>query len=200
VTIAAPSITVTNPVTASAAQAPAAAPAAKHDGFSFSDFLDVINPLQHLPIVSTIYRAITHDQIGTPEKIAGDTLFGGVFGFISSVADSAFESITGKDVGDTVLSLFTGGDGKKAVVPSEKPAPTELALAITPPAKVESEDQPSPGVASGAPTTLPGVAALQAALNKAQIDPTLALRASFAYGQAMALPQSKLPDDAALVF
>ncbi len=31
--------------------------------FSFDDFLDIINPLQHLPVISTIYRAITHDTI-----------------------------------------------------------------------------------------------------------------------------------------
>ena len=32
--------------------------------FTFDDFLDIINPLQHLPIVSMIYRAITGDNIG----------------------------------------------------------------------------------------------------------------------------------------
>ncbi|HEY4164992.1 MAG TPA: hypothetical protein VGM59_18140, partial [Dongiaceae bacterium] len=31
--------------------------------FGWDDFLDVINPLQHIPIVSQIYRAITGDQI-----------------------------------------------------------------------------------------------------------------------------------------
>ena len=53
---------------------------------SFDDLLDVVNPLQHLPIVGTVYRALTHDQIKTPEKIAGDTLYGGVMGLASSVA------------------------------------------------------------------------------------------------------------------
>ena len=51
------------------AQAPASAPAS-HGGFTFHDFLSIINPLQHLPVISTIYRAITGDTIGVPEKIA----------------------------------------------------------------------------------------------------------------------------------
>jgi len=33
-------------------------------GMSFSDLLDIINPLQHIPIASTICRAITGDRIG----------------------------------------------------------------------------------------------------------------------------------------
>src|SRR5205085_12696396 len=44
--------------------------------FSFDDLIDIVNPLQHLPVVGTLYRAITHDTIKTPEKIAGDTLYG----------------------------------------------------------------------------------------------------------------------------
>ena len=33
------------------------------DGFTFFDFLDVINPLQHIPVVSTLYRSLTGDEI-----------------------------------------------------------------------------------------------------------------------------------------
>ncbi|HKQ10203.1 MAG TPA: hypothetical protein VJS85_03355, partial [Rhizomicrobium sp.] len=65
------------------------------EGF-FGHLLDVINPLQHLPIIGTIYRAITGDKMCPIEKIAGDTLYGGLWGAVSSIADVAFESITGK--------------------------------------------------------------------------------------------------------
>ena len=41
----------------------------KEAEFTFDDLIDVINPLQHLPIVSTIYRAITGDEI-TPHARA----------------------------------------------------------------------------------------------------------------------------------
>ena len=84
------------------------------DGKSFfANMLDVVNPLEHLPIVSTIYHAITGNQSGDVEKIAGDTLYGGPIGLLSSVADVAFEKITGKDFGDTMLAFVgLGGDDK----------------------------------------------------------------------------------------
>jgi hypothetical protein len=38
---------------------------------SFADFIDIINPLQHIPIVSTLYRSMTGDTIGGPARIHG---------------------------------------------------------------------------------------------------------------------------------
>src|SRR5690349_12138760 len=46
------------------------------DGFSFGALLDAINPLQHIPVVSTIYRAATGDTIGPAPRIMGGALFG----------------------------------------------------------------------------------------------------------------------------
>src|SRR5580698_4111685 len=80
------------------------------EGF-FHHLLDVVNPLQHLPVIGTIYRAITGEHIGPVEKIAGDTLYGGLWGAVSSVADVAFEGIAGKSVEDTVLSWLKGDSG-----------------------------------------------------------------------------------------
>jgi hypothetical protein len=79
-------------------------------GFSFGDLLDIINPLQHIPVVSTVYRHLTGDKIATPEKIAGDTLYGGVTGFLCSVGDAIFTEATGKSVGDTVYAAVFGED------------------------------------------------------------------------------------------
>jgi len=110
---------------AAAAAASTAAPSAD-EGFSFSDLIDIVNPLQHIPVVSTLYRAITGDQIKTFPKIAGDTLFGGITGFVSSVADTIFQKITGKSVGDTVLGWV-----EDELSPSTK-APTAVASATTP--------------------------------------------------------------------
>ena len=44
------------------------------DGFTFGDFLDIVNPLQHIPIVGTIYRAITGDTMEAGSEIAGGRL------------------------------------------------------------------------------------------------------------------------------
>src|SRR5580658_2644530 len=85
------------------------------EGF-FHHLLDVVNPLQHLPVIGTIYRAITGEHIGPVEKIAGDALYGGLWGGVSAAADVAFEGITGKDMEDTVMGwLGIGGSGNTAV-------------------------------------------------------------------------------------
>jgi hypothetical protein len=146
-----------------------AAPATHH-GFSFHDFLSIINPLQHLPIVGTIYRAITGEKIGVPERIAGDALYGGLWGAISGVANAAFEAVTGKDVGETVLALFTGShDSNVKVASNDDIKPVTI----------------TPGMAIPAD---PNVMALTASLAEKGFDSTQAQRAIFAYRKSMTLP------------
>jgi hypothetical protein len=149
----------------SAAPSKTSGPASGDLDFSFDDLVDIVNPLQHLPVVGTLYRAITHDTIKTPEKIAGDTLYGGLWGFVSSVADTAFQAITGKNFGDTVLALFTGGDNKPAAVAGAAPSQTP----------------------SNSQSPTPDVVALSASLSRAGADGELAQRALYAYRRATSL-------------
>jgi len=94
--------------------APAAEPApakAGHpmfgdDGFTFGDFLDIINPLQHIPIVSTIYRAVTGDKIDPGARLAGGGLFGGPIGLVASMISGMVEEATGKDPGEHALAAL----------------------------------------------------------------------------------------------
>ncbi|MEP2705391.1 MAG: hypothetical protein ABJQ71_02825 [Roseibium sp.] len=44
--------------------------------FSFGDFIDVINPLQHIPGVAEVYRAVTNDQISDQARKTGNTIYG----------------------------------------------------------------------------------------------------------------------------
>ncbi|MEO0412891.1 MAG: hypothetical protein AAF221_13745 [Pseudomonadota bacterium] len=57
-------------------------PASKVDksGFSFGDFIDMINPLHHIPVVGQVYRAVTGDQISDTARMAGGGLFAGPLG------------------------------------------------------------------------------------------------------------------------
>lgn len=167
-------VTQIDPALLSFPQLPAqpAGPApAGHSGFSFHDFLSIINPLQHLPVVGTLYRAITGDKIGVPEKIAGDALYGGLWGAVSGVADAAFQAITGKDFGETVLALFTGhhDNANVRVAGNDGIKPVTI----------------TPGVIMPAD---PNVTALTAALSEKGVDNSLAQRAIFAYQKSMALP------------
>ena len=74
------------------------------DGLTFADVLDVINPLQHLPIISTLYRNLTGDTISPGPRIVGDTLFGGPIGAFVGIVNVISESETGRDVGENILA------------------------------------------------------------------------------------------------
>ncbi len=107
------------------------------DGFTFDDFLDLINPLQHLPIVSTIYRAATGDTISTGARVFGGALFGGVFGVFAAVFNAIVDQATGKDLGEHVLALFDGSDtapNQASPTAFAASTPTEP-LAVTPQAQ-----------------------------------------------------------------
>jgi hypothetical protein len=160
-------------------------PADQDEGF-FHHLLDVVNPLQHLPVVGTIYRAITGEHIGAIEKIAGDTLYGGLWGAVSSVADVAFEGITGKSFEDTAMSWIKG-DGTTKVASAKVSAPT-----ITADTSLPSSDLPSlPGggtaLADNKPASL-DVAALSNALSAKGVDSDMASRALYAYRRSMSAP------------
>ena len=165
--------------------------------FTFDDFVDIVNPLQHLPVVSTLYRAVTGDQISDPAQLAGDTLYGGPMGFATSLAGLAFKGLTGKDVGDTVLSMITGDDSIGATPTAvaantthQKPAANasvqtaqQQPLVVTTPIQLA---QSSPTVAAQ-PDSSPDLAALQAAIRKNGLDADLGMRATLAYQQSLGL-------------
>ena len=138
--------------------------------FSFDDFVDVINPLQHLPIISTLYEHYANDPINTFPKIAGDTLYGGPLGLLSSVADTAFEKITGKSFGDTALAWVTGDKSPAAgtaVASTAKPATVATASIASPAvahvanSKTVPFATPTKVAAAGTPKSLTAASASQ---------------------------------------
>lgn len=78
------------------------------DGFGFDDLLDIVNPLQHLPLIGTLYREITGDKIGLPARLAGGALFGGLVGFLGAVGTAAFEDLAGESTDEMMMGLFDG--------------------------------------------------------------------------------------------
>ena len=95
------------------------------DRVTFSDFLDVVNPLQNIPVVSSYYRESTGDEASIMSKLAGGALYGGLFGvgaiagFAASLVNTILENQTGKDVGGHVLATLQGtadaSDGSDSV-------------------------------------------------------------------------------------
>lgn len=89
------------------------------DGFEFSDLIDVVNPLQHLPFVSTMYRENTGDELGAVPRVAGATLFFGPIGLVSSLANVFIEGSTGKDMGEHVADWVLPDDGSEELQTAE---------------------------------------------------------------------------------
>ncbi|HZH28725.1 MAG TPA: hypothetical protein VEY95_16250 [Azospirillaceae bacterium] len=93
------------------------APAAQSDQeFSFWDFLDVINPLQHIPIVNNLYREATGDTIKPTAQIVGGVLFGGPIGLLAATLNASAEQEHGRSIGGQLLAALRGGDGTAANV------------------------------------------------------------------------------------
>lgn len=84
------------------------------DGFSFADLIDVVNPLQHIPLVSTYYRETTGDEIAAAPRVVGSTLFFGPLGLVSALANVFVEGSTGKDIGAHMASWVSPDDSDMA--------------------------------------------------------------------------------------
>lgn len=91
------------------------------DGFSFGDILDIVNPLQHIPVLNTIYRKLTGDTIAPAMQIAGDALFGGPIGAAISVIKTAIKSqfATNKtDQDETAINPTTVASKSPSTIPT----------------------------------------------------------------------------------
>lgn len=80
------------------------------DGFSFNDLIDIVNPLQHIPVVSTFYRETTGDEISAAPRVMGSTLFFGPLGFAGALANVVIEENTGMDIGEHMTSWVAPDD------------------------------------------------------------------------------------------
>jgi hypothetical protein len=115
-----------------------ARPAGPGPLLSFETLFDAVNPLQHLPVVSTVYRAASGDAIGVPARLAGSFLFGGPLGLLAGAATVAFEAVTGGSIVDHATAALGRLSGD---------APEETAAAL-PWLKPEAPAGTPPGPAS----------------------------------------------------
>ena len=78
------------------------------DAPSFKDILDTINPLQHIPIVSSIYEALTGDTQSSGSNVIGGALFGGPIGLVASIFDEVVKQQTGAGVTGNLMAAIEG--------------------------------------------------------------------------------------------
>ena len=150
-----------------------------NDEMSFGDFLSAINPLQHIPIVGTIYRAITGDTLSPAAKVIGGALLGGPVGLVLSAGDAIIAEATGSDVGEKVLAMVSPSQGEPTV-PENLAAASLAAASVAPSA---GTPQPLEGQLPAASS--PPAASVVAPTARVALPPELqALAASLAKGPA----------------
>ncbi len=101
------------------------------DGPSFSDFVDLINPLQHIPVVSNLYQQETGDGMGAIAKVAGAAVLGGPIGGAIALANEVIEAVTGNDVtghlmGFAGISKPTAKGPTEIIIPQPEQAEPEV--------------------------------------------------------------------------
>lgn len=136
------------------------------ENFSFSDLLDTINPLQHIPLVSSIYRGITGDEIHPAARVAGDILYGGAIGLASAalgglggLADSVMIDKSGTSMGGAMLAgVFNDEPQSQTSQPeaavAQNVAPTTT-LTTTAPASTIATITPPTNTAVNQPANTP---------------------------------------------
>lgn len=111
-------------------------------GFSFGDFIDVINPLQHIPGVAELYRSVTNDQISDDARKAGNVLYGFALGGPVGVGAMMAYNAVGDRMADPQAprqvassQVAETAPGVEAFVPETPPLP---------PRKPETDETPLP--------------------------------------------------------
>lgn len=89
--------------------------------FTFADLLDFVNPLQHIPIISTIYGHLTGETPGALARFTIGGLIGGPIGLLSAAVNSALITETGKDIGQIAMAAITGEGTDRASPVSDSP-------------------------------------------------------------------------------
>ena len=149
------------------------------DSFGFADLLDVINPLQHIPVISTLYRELTGDTISDTARMAGGAVWGGPAGVIGALANTITASETGGDIGATAMAYLRGEE----TAPTTQDPATMLAEAA-------QTEVPGAGADPLAGPVPDSVAAFAAAGHTASPSPIPAANAG---GVAMASAQAGAP-------
>jgi len=106
----------------------AAAKPAAGVGFGrlLAEIRDVLNPLQHLPVLSGLYRALSKDQISPTANLLGGLVYGGPIGAAVAMVQNLANRIAGKDLMASAWQRVVGNPA-----PPESPRP-DKAIASAP--------------------------------------------------------------------
>ena len=114
--------------------------------FGFHDVIDTLNPLQHIPVVSTVYRWLTGDNPGNVAEVVGDGIYVGPVGIGVGFMSIALKEETGKGPGEMAMAMIAGPDTSESKVASAGAGAT--ATPATP-------SQPTAAAVAAAPASAP---------------------------------------------
>jgi hypothetical protein len=168
---------------------------------SFDDFVDMVNPLEHIPVISSIYRAIAGETINPVSRIAGDTLYGGIMG-LASAALSAAGAIgdemvaannNGQSATATVVATLFGNDDVQATQLAESSDAATETIATTQVASLQTPAVQSPILqVPPLPSSTTQTASSVVPAAGTESNATIALAGANSSGPGMPLDRSKL--------
>lgn len=94
----------------------------KEKAFGVGDIIDMVNPLHHLPLVGPMYRSVTDDDINPAGRVIGGTVFGGILGGATSMANIISEEETGRDLPGLAFDKVTNNEAHSAYHQAQKTA------------------------------------------------------------------------------
>ncbi|MDP2717074.1 hypothetical protein [Rheinheimera sp.] len=101
----------------------------------FGDVLDIVNPLQHIPVVSQYYRDWTGDDMGYISQVAGGAFWGGSLGVAASFVNLGLTSVMGQSPTQYMQQFFAGDEaataGSNSSAVSNSPVSTSSSVAGT---------------------------------------------------------------------
>lgn len=81
----------------------------ENDSFGFGDIIDMVNPLQHIPLIGHVYRSLTGDEIKPISQIVGGSIFGGPAGAAIGLVNTVIREETGDDMAGNAYSMIAYG-------------------------------------------------------------------------------------------
>jgi hypothetical protein len=149
---------------ASASASPSATSTAPSGGFSLRTLLSDLNPLQYIPVVGAVYRAVTGDEGNADLRFVASLGTSFALGGPVGVGITVAEKVTGIDpetIGRRLLSGLLHHAPKPAASPATPPADpsTALASAATPGATPAATTGTRTATTAGTTAALPPTAA-----------------------------------------
>lgn len=101
------------------------------DGPGVMDVVDAVNPLCHIPFVSSLYEEMTGTKVSAASKLVGGALLGGPLGFVAALGNVIFENETGHTMGGAVVAAIRGEEPAQQLAAAPEPAQEEEVAALS---------------------------------------------------------------------